>query len=515
MDKFNDMICLAAKIDREKEWEEVSRQMDRLLESGDTQAVILGGSNSGKTSIINSLLGTEVKEPDMLSQEDEKPMRITFEKCDEAEEYECHVVMNRKWNDECVVLYEFKSMGALDADGDPVGEMNTKDIIFYVVSALAPLNSEDVRTIKALKEAVPVHVLINKLDMVDEASREKVEKYVQDFCGNLSLPQPVPVDHTDAEAMSKTVRDLLPDVIKRKRLRDNHVNAVYKLCAKKLEKALKEEIVLAKEEEDQKQSEFQEKSLQRRMMRSQWKSLQTDMIEANTRTCREVTEKLNGRVELIAERLFENGLKNHFSEEWEQKILPKMVSDIMLQCLSSMRSKIEVSLAEDVRDIAQAAVEKGLTDSLPMDIPTINVDVAEAVGRERMERNHKSFLQEDKAKIIVGGTAAALGLVLIVPIPLTLTVVGGAAAVAVGSSSYIKGRDEWNESIWKKKLEEYAKANVNNLTKALKAEIDDYCRSVIDCLVEQEEDSSFDVPDDHRNERTEELEEALKACAAL
>lgn len=515
MDKFNAMIDLAAKIGREKEWEEVAGQMDKLLETGDTQVVILGGSNSGKTSIINGLLGTEVKEPDMLSREDEKPMRITFEKCDEVEEYECHVVMNRKWNDECIVLYEYKSVGILDADGTPVKEMNTKDIIFYVVSALAPLNSEDVRTIKALKEAVPVHVLINKLDMVDEASREKVVKYVQDFCSNLSLPQPVSVDHTDTEALGKTVRDILPDVLMRKTLRDNHVDAVYKLYKQRLEKVLKEEIVLAKAEEDQNRSQVQEQSVQRRMMRSQWKTLQADMIEINTRTCQKVTEKLNGRVELIAERLFENGLKNHFSEEWEQRILPKTASDMMLKYLDSMRGKIEVSLAEDVRDIAQAAVEKGLTDRLPVDIPTINVDVAEAVGRERMEKDHKSFLQEDKGKRIAGGTAAAFGLVLIVPIPLPLTVVGGAAAVAVGSSIYIKNRDEWNESIWKKKLQEYVRANVENLTRSLRAEIDDYCRGVIRQLVEEEEGISLEFQEECQNERTEVLEEALKACEAL
>lgn len=515
MDRFNDMIRLAEKIGRKKEWEEISGQMDVLLGAEDTQVVILGGSNSGKTSIINSLLGMEVKEPDMMSQEDEKPMRITFEKCDEAEEYECHVVMNPKWNDECVVLYEFKSMGILDADGSLVGEMNTKDIVFYVVSALAPLNSEDVRTIKALKEAVQVYVLINKLDMVDEVSGEKVKKYVQDFCHNFSLPQPVSVDHSNTEALGRTVRDLLPDVLTRKRLRDNHVDAVYKLYVKKLEKVLKEEIVLAKAEKDHIQAEFMEESMQKRMMNSQWKSLQTDMIETNTRTCREVTKKLNGRVEIIAERLFENGLENHFSEEWEKKILPGKVSELMVQCLNSMRSKIEVSLAEDVRDIAQDAVEKGLTDRLPMDIPMINVDVAEAVGRERIERDHRSFLQEDKGKIIVGGTAAALGLVLIVPAPLLFTVVGGTAAVAVGSSSYVKNRDEWNESIWKKNLQEYAENNVNNLTKAIRAEIDDYCRGVIERLVEQEEEITINVSDDCRNERTEELEEILRACAAL
>ena len=188
---------------------------------------------------------------------------------------------------------------------------------------------------------------------------------------------------------------------------------------------------------------------------------------------------------------------------------------MMLKYLDSMRGKIEVSLAEDVRDIAQAAVEKGLTDRLPVDIPTINVDVAEAVGRERMEKDHKSFLQEDKGKRIAGGTAAAFGLVLIVPIPLPLTVVGGAAAVAVGSSIYIKNRDEWNESIWKKKLQEYVRANVENLTRSLRAEIDDYCRGVIRQLVEEEEGISLEFQEECQNERTEVLEEALKACEAL
>ena len=57
MDKFNAMIDLAAKIGREKEWEEVAGQMDKLLETGDTQVVILGGSNSGKMkSLCASLL---------------------------------------------------------------------------------------------------------------------------------------------------------------------------------------------------------------------------------------------------------------------------------------------------------------------------------------------------------------------------------------------------------------------------------------------------------------------------
>ncbi len=515
MDRFNDMIQLAEKTGLGKEWVKVSGQMDLLIGTGDTQAVILGGSNSGKTLIINDMVGTKVREPDMLSQEDEKPMRITFEKCPEAEEYECHVVMNPRWNDECVMLYEFKSMEMIDEDGLPSAEMNTKDVVFYVVSAIAPLNSEDVRTIKALKDIVPVHVLINKLDMVDEDSKEKVVKYVQDFCNNFSLPQPVCVNHDDAQEFGRTVRDLLPDVLTRKMLRDNHVNAVYKTYVKKLEKALREELALARAAQEQAQTEFQEESVKKRMMRSQWKTLQADMIEANSKTCKKVTERLEGRVQIIAKRLFEEGRNHRFSEEWEQKILPKMISDAMLEYLNQMRSKIELSLAEDVRDIADAAAQKGLTDRLSMDIPTINVDVTEAVGRQRMEEGNKTFLQEDKAKKIVGGTAAALGLVLIVPIPLTLTVVGGAAAVAVGSSSYIKSRDEWNESIWKEKLQDYAQANVENLIKALKKEIDEYCRSVIDQLVKGEEDISFDVPDVCRNDRTKELEEALRACEAL
>ena len=105
MVNFEELQAIADKAGRKDLTGTASERIRQINERTKTGVFVTGGMNCGKTTVLNGITGTVLREPGLLS-EKEKPLRVVFEKAEEENGFENRTVANREWNNEDAVLYE-------------------------------------------------------------------------------------------------------------------------------------------------------------------------------------------------------------------------------------------------------------------------------------------------------------------------------------------------------------------------------------------------------------------------
>ncbi len=147
------------------------KRYDDIIETLKTSELkniaVLGETNSGKTELINKLVGKEVRTATRLSL-GEPPLMVTFKSQESKNGYE---VVNV---DECsddysdIALHEIPVNLAIDYDSGACNDMlESMDAVIYVISAITPLTASDVRNLKSLIYNFPLIIYISKTDLLD------------------------------------------------------------------------------------------------------------------------------------------------------------------------------------------------------------------------------------------------------------------------------------------------------------------------------------------------------------
>lgn len=520
MELFEKLLPLAVETGCEETVNRLKCQAEELLAQEDTHVVVTGGGNSGKTTLINHMVDNEIREESLLN-EDEKPLRVVFQKTEDDDAYECRTVVNQAWYDEGAVLYEMKLQDILCGKDAGLKEvMNTKDVVLYMVSAIAPFTYEDVNAIQAMS-GLSVQVVLNKLELIGEDSRDKVVQYVQNFCENIGLSSPVIPTAEDWDNMGKLIRNILPGTIERDGIRKKHAEAIYKSAVQLVETEGKNALAANQLQMEKAMENNILESLEMHEKQAKWRVLRADMLQNGDKRSAEIQADILEKSEKMGQKLFEMGKEEHFNDQWMKEPLSKEVMRLIRSITESLKPKIEQMMQQDCRNMMDTAVREGLVKTFDMSEPdllamTQIIDTQQYIVPEINTDRREEFLGGKKSKEILLSTGAAVGLFLLIPLPTSFCVVGGAAAVGIGSVSYIKEKGSWEDAQYQKEFLNYAKINCQNLADAISDSIRNYYDKIA-AVLEKRGEAVITAEADQTvyKEREQKLQEIIASCQEL
>lgn len=336
----------------------ISQRIQRAetLESRSEKHVgIIGPTNSGKSTLINGILGQEVRVPSVLPFNG-LPLRVVFDRRMDDERFECVHVFQQEWSNADVVLFEFSSEKILK-DEQCIDEL---DIVFYLSPLSHFMTAEDKKTVQSF-EGIPVHIIATQCDRVSADDETKAKEYAVTACERMGLPTPIFADPDNWQSVSEKMRNALPITVKLIEARKVHLSKIEKSCKRQLLDCIERMI----EAEKNKQSAL--KAQRETQLRKEELALATanrvyqEMKLRCSSSCNEMTElvrtsmkKIDGFAQqMIAEGKqckFNESFCNHKSKEAEGKL-----DELML----FIESKLKASLESIISD---ALVQNVLTE---------------------------------------------------------------------------------------------------------------------------------------------------------
>lgn len=520
MEKFVQLKELAKRIDATEAVAEYESRCASIENREHIGVVITGGSNCGKTTILNGITGVLLRETSSIPDE-EPPLRVTFERMADLEGFDCRTVLNKHWNSEGAILYEMKRSDIIDDAGYQKKMLDLVDVVFYVISALTPFTREDMDTIKSLLP-LRVQVVLNQMDMIHDEDRPKVEEYVAGICAKLGIDVPLVVQADDWDAMAKLFRSVLPISSELTLLRRNYVNALYhEAVTTVMEEAQQQtnrldadaEAILMKQTEDE--MELQQK-------RAEWKVLKAEMLEMGASHCCALRDTIMAREAAVTENLLATGKTSGFSEKWFENELSKQMCYELNTIVEENIPKVESFMRSDCEEMIRRAIQQGLTtadacyrvDFEPL--TKIGIDYEHTVQlHETIQKGSAQTVRADKVTanvMLLIGTAAACSLVYLIKPSVLLTFVSaGIGGVVIGIEEQSRKTVEWSKA-----LNYYTNRNLCNLSDAMDKAIRKYYDILAETMAKKiDELSVVQMSGDRDRQEEKILTEVIHQCQML
>lgn len=482
MEQFKELTEAAEKIgcaDLLKEADERIRKLDNRKQTG---VFIAGGANSGKTTILNGIVGTQLREPELIT-EDEKPLKVVFEKQEDEEAFECRLVANRFWNNEDAILYEVKNTDIFQENKEPGSLLDAADIVFYVVSAVMPFSGEDMEAVKALS-FLRVKVVLNKMDLLDEDSQKKVEEYVAGICATLGVGAPIVIRTLEWEGIAKEFRAALPTYEERELIRKEHEQMLRRETISEMLGKVEERLSELRLCYEKDRAEQLELSMEMQEKQALWGKLRTRMLEQGAELSADVSRNIKTMRAELSEKLGKADIGER-GPEYLQRQMEKEMERLAKQQSSFAEEKVK----EDFRKMMESAVNLGLVkgfdfnDAEFSELTSIKIiDMKSVVDPESCSDGTGA---NDKRSMILAGTAAAIGLFIILPLPTAVSWAGGIAAAGIGGSEYVRSTKEMREREWQDMAAEYCKVNLCHLADSLSDAVKEYYGRLADAMKER------------------------------
>lgn len=475
MNNYYELMEIAEKVECIDELEKVKEIIKNISERSETGVFITGDCNSGKTTILNRIVGKKIKDPSVLW-EKSKPLRVAFRISEEDVRFECHTIMNKVWNTEDVFLYEVSIEEALQF-------MNLADVIYYVVSAIIPFTKEDVAALKSLS-CLKVKVVLNKTDLLDEDSKEKVIEYANRFSENLGFGSVLVVDD-DWESVEKAFRYALPTFFERQMIRECYSKYVHSQLLKSFQKKAESMLFMNRMTHEKRLKNLLNEDIEAQEVLALWNRVRVQMLEEGEELADKVAEKIKKETEGIVNDFFEEGKSVDFHQKWAEVELPNHLKNRMQELLQEQLPILEGQIKTDVCNMMKRLENLGLTSGFNLDEFDLSnfiniyiitssyeiqgVDVKTGMNEKNLDIYHK--------------TTIAMGIFLICPFPSDIIGIAGALTSAgIGYGMYKRDKIMHEEKRWKIVLNEYCKKNINILTDNLITSIKDYYYQLADFI---------------------------------
>lgn len=416
-----------------------ARQQEKLLlEQTYTNVVITGGRGSGKTRLINRLVGLEVWEEGHMDEE-EKPLRVAFEPLAEDARCNCLIAANHQWHDESAVLYELREdlllSGGLHSDW-----LKNMDVVLMLISARAPFNADQINLLRALAP-LRRYVVLTGLETIDEKDREQVLAYVNQFIDALKLPPIIVWREDSSEDLGRKVRNLLPAYDALQQLRALHVE----YNRKKLAADIREKATAMLEENSANweaaiASQAQAAAADRRESR-EWIGMLNELREMHLHALDTIPAPLERDCDQITRKMIAAASDAGSMAQWRKQI-PEMLNVELSALVNQYAMAVERAYRKDIYTLTDSAKALGLHSFqqeeflrlLDFEVVT-DTSPWQSVPFTAANSSKKS----DKLKLLIEmGAAACLCSVATMPVGL-LGVVG---TVGVGAVYYKKLSDE-------------------------------------------------------------------------
>lgn len=422
----------------------VASAIDKVSSRDKLHVALVGGQNSGKTTIINAIAGKEIREASSISLEDELPLRITFERTDEDVRFECVEVYDRDWNEENAVIFEFKSSDIIRS-GKPTELSDEVDVIFYLISAMNAFTAEDVLTIKALSNH-NIKLVVTKLDAIDEENREGVIKYITNLRTKLGLSEPLIIDRSNLADAGKMIRNALPLYAEQKEHKEKYCDALLSglkdaVKAKIGEKLSGLDEKLPADENSDSQRETYSKAL----------AAKSELIELGAARSKRFENK-NELTDTLTERMLESGSKSSFSEAWQMSIKQDIIEPMIAVEFDFENDIIRKQAYDDAIGINPTEEEAIRLKNKISDILRTSAQIYDVT-------DCNAELVSGQASInftTVGITAAVVAGALLIPMPTLASWIVSIGAIAVGTGAVIAEKKAAENAMWNKNIRDYS-----------------------------------------------------------
>ena len=394
-------------------------KVKELVDREVLRVIVTGGSNTGKSMLINRMVSGEVAEESMLADEDSMPLRVCFERTNDDERYRCVNILNGAWNDIGAEIYEFHFRDIKDSS-----IIDDKDFVLFTVSATTPFSGVD---INALKELSAFHrqVVLTGIDYVQDKEREKVVDYARKINDSLGLPPIVVFENSDEQNIGKVIRGVLPAPNELNRLRAEHGRAIFVRTASNVAVALGQAVKDSELQQEKIARESQERA--KRSHRS-WGELYNSAVQRQVKASDEITMNITLELRKILSGLMDEGKKENYRDSWVAG-LKSEVPDRVSALVDKKLDALEDTYAKDLRSITSDAEFMKLESFSFVDKPQ--------ESEEHSVRFDASVNMRAKnyGALIVAGVAAGLaaGAFALTRMPMAARVAGSVAAIAGGT----------------------------------------------------------------------------------
>lgn len=444
MERFQALRSVAERAGCADVARKAEQTADNLLKQKRIKAVVTGMRGSGKTTLLNQMVNSHVREPGNMDDE-EKPLRVSFEPMEDDERYDCKLVVNREWNSRDAILYELRDYEVYD-DGALTPEMDDKDIVFFMIAANAPFNINEVRILKALSP-FRRQVVLTSLDVIKPEEKRKILEYVDKINASLALP-PVYVWEEDKD-VGRDLRNLMPVWDESSELRQKRIDAIFAKALDDVESAVK-----AAQADNERQTEAASRNNAEagtavKRAQNNWYTLRADLLERQNKVSLEVTEGLKMAGNAAAQRLLKAGREVGFSEEWRKSFVREAVAAYE----NLFRARLDVLRDAYVKDVRKAASDAEFLNLMGYqraefaDLEKYAPhEVSQAAGNASGQFTAPSVskmpdIESDSFKVLIGTGALVIGFAL-VPLPPIVKALGATASAGVGGSMMMKKRGE-------------------------------------------------------------------------
>lgn len=450
------ILQLSVVADCSDETAALIQQAQQRIQANRCHLAFIGENKSGKTTLINGVVGAQIREPSLLDQ-NEKPLRVAFEQMDADARFDCITTFSREWNDESALIFEMRNSHAFEADGRHSALLNEMDCAVYVLSALAPFTKRDVDALTAL-QSIPVQVVVTHMDEAVGTPEQidRLKEYIRQNCAKCGAGEPLYVVDENYAELSAAIRRFLPAPDRLAQLRQAHSKAILLDAARLVERR----IAAAQSDSASAQAVQSEKQAEERLRASekqaQWGSLAADLREMGVARCEEITDR---RIDLtgITNELFSCAKSVNFNQADIEDKFPKRIHSRLSGAFHNAYPDLERCMRDDFDAICDRAAELGGAAT------RINPDadpVFTAVGTP-----DKSDLQLDRrlstrSKITMIVSGALLGLQLLpMPASVASSILWSSVAVINGSAAYLTEKQRWEEDAWRHAIDEYVREN--------------------------------------------------------
>ncbi len=470
---------IAEEIGVEEKVSSILASAEDIRQRSKTHIAFVGSENSGKTRIMNAIAEKEIREPSLVSVE-EKPLRVSFERADSDERFECVEVYVPSWNGEDVEIFELKNTEVLKGDELSL-LMDEMDIVYYLVSAVQVFTSDDMAVIGALKNHV-VKIILTKIDIVDEESRGKVIDYTTGICEKLGFEKPIITDIKAPSEISKTIRNSLPLITELQEMKNKHYEGI---CERAIEIIRSEANKRLGEIEENYEKSVASANKANDELNSKRIKIKNNIIEQGI----VYAERFSDSSELasvITRSLMQSGEKADYSEEWRKQLRQKDIEPVLYKAFQRENNLMADQILTDCEKWLKTidlSVDDQLKDRIDrfknISVDCIDGDISGTVRNAKgqgVDRNSVATKAAITAAIVAGA--------IIIPVPTWATWLASIGAVAYGSGSIIADKNRNEAKMWRDNIEVYSKTVASSFYGNLKAYVCESYNAVTDTVDE-------------------------------
>lgn len=522
MNDFKELYSLAEVVNGTQSVKQMEKTAQRLENQEFTKIVVTGMKSSGKTTFINSIVGVEVREPGNL-EEYEKPLRVNFEEMEEEDGIQCVLEVNHEWNQLSAVIYEFNQEDMMEEN-----RLNTSmyeiDLVFFLISALAPFKYDEVNYLKALAP-LKRQVIVTGMEYVKETDREKVRDYINKNNASFGLPPVLFLEK--GQDCGRIVRNIVPGYLEVKEDRNIRIRNLYRNAAEWIEKEIKKKLEEQKVRAEQNKEQLSELSLEAKRQQADCYTVRMDIDSWKRRAVEGIKGGNDSQVEAMVSRV----MKEAGTACTDEKVYGLAEKEYDKAAKAAVR-KLHDSYIEDLAKADSAAgllQIPGWNDSVRQELKGYAPEydgkklmqdksskTAEGKGLEGMESLESRSAEHVESTRLLIGTGLAVGGFALAPLPAIISYAGGIAAAGIGSVSYIKKRKEEEEAALEMQLKRIFREGVVNLNIWIQENADFCYGKISEKLLEIEKKLKESKEQDiSQKEETERLEKILEQCKVL